>query len=77
MPERRFKVGDLVQTYFDTGAMGVTVLYGKIISAGDKRAGVLWESGWTNRIKQTRTDVVPARDKEGAAKAMESVTRIS
>ena len=47
-----FKRGDLVQTWFDTGAMGATILHGEVIAAGPKRYRVRWESGLTNRLEQ-------------------------
>jgi hypothetical protein len=47
-----FKKGDEVQTLFDTGAFGCTILYGYVIAAGPKAYRVRWESENTNRVRQ-------------------------
>lgn len=47
-----FVRGDEVETWFDTGAFGVDLLYGKVIAAGGKCYRVLWESGLSNRLEQ-------------------------
>jgi hypothetical protein len=46
------QVGDKVKTWFDTGAMGATILVGVVIAAGLKTYRVRWESNLTNRIRQ-------------------------
>lgn len=63
--------GDYVQTWFDTGAMGCTILYGVVIAAGSKSYTVRWESGIRNRIKQGDKRVLPAGDKDTAARALD------
>jgi hypothetical protein len=50
-----FKVGDVIATWFDTGAFGVQILFGVVIAAGPKAYRVRWESRNTNRIEQGRT----------------------
>lgn len=50
-----FKIGDIIATWFDTGAFGMQLLFGVVIAAGPKRYRVRWESGRTNRIEQGRT----------------------
>lgn len=50
-----FKVGDVIATWFDTGAFGAQLLFGVVIAAGPKVYRVRWESGSTNRIEQERT----------------------
>jgi hypothetical protein len=50
-----FKVGDVIATWFDTGAFGAKLLFGVVIAAGPKAYRVRWESGHTNRIDQGRT----------------------
>jgi hypothetical protein len=50
-----FKVGDIVATWFDTGAFGAAILFGLVIAAGPKSYRVRWESGNTNRVEQGRT----------------------
>lgn len=50
--ERPMQVGDLVKTWFDTGAMGAQILYGRVEKAGPKTYTVRWESDLTNRIRQ-------------------------
>lgn len=50
-----FKVGDIIATWFDTGAFGAQLLFGVVIAAGPKAYRVRWESGATNRIEQGRT----------------------
>lgn len=46
------KRGDFVRTWFDTGAMGPTILYGRVIKAGPATYTVRWISGIQNRIQQ-------------------------
>ena len=62
--------GDLVETWFDTGAMGAQILYGEVIAAGPKAYRVRWESGLTNRLPQGHSDVQRARDSEQACAAL-------
>lgn len=72
-----FKRGDLVRTWFDTGAMGSTILYGRVIAAGPKAYRVRWESGLTNRITQGDGAIkrVEPREEEAAAEAMKRADR--
>lgn len=63
-------VGDHVETWFDTGAMGCQLLYGRVIAAGPKTYRVRWESGITNRLAQGRHDVRRARDDADARAAL-------
>jgi hypothetical protein len=50
-----FKVGDVIATWFDTGAFGASLLFGVVIAAGPKAYRVRWESGITNRVEQGRS----------------------
>lgn len=50
--EHVFKKGDEVQTFFDIGALGMTLLYGVVIAAGPKTYSVRWESEIVNRLRQ-------------------------
>jgi len=50
-----FKVGDIIATWFDTGAFGAQLLLGVVIAAGPKAYRVRWESRRTNRVEQGRT----------------------
>ncbi len=50
-----FKIGDIIATWYDTGAFGATLTFGVVIAAGSKMYRVRWESGNTNRIEQGRT----------------------
>jgi hypothetical protein len=50
-----FKVGDVLATWFDTGAFGAQILFGVVIAAGPKMYRVRWESGATNRVEQGHT----------------------
>ena len=50
-----FKVGDVIATFFDTGAFGAQVLLGVVTAAGPRMYRVRWESGIPNRIEQGRT----------------------
>lgn len=50
-----FEVGDVIATWFDTGAFGAQILFGVVIAAGPKAYRVRWESGRTNRVEQGRT----------------------
>lgn len=45
-------VDDYVMTWFDTGAMGVTTMYGRVLKAGARTYTVQWESGIRNRLAQ-------------------------
>jgi hypothetical protein len=49
--------GDLVWIWFDTGAFGARILYGRVIEAGPKAYRVMWESTLTNRFRQDDTSV--------------------
>jgi hypothetical protein len=72
-----FKRGDLVQTYFDTGAFGAKILYGRIVKAGPKTATIEWESRNRNRIEQSpHVGVKLAEDQEDAARAL-NVTNVT
>jgi hypothetical protein len=50
-----FEVGNIIATWFDTGAFGAQILLGVVIAAGPKAYRVRWESDHTNRIEQGRT----------------------
>jgi len=54
--------GETVQTLFDTGAMGLQCLYGRVIEKGRKVFTVRWESGIRNRIKWGHPEVHFAHD---------------
>lgn len=66
------KRGDYVQYWFDTGAMGTTILYGVVITSGPKTYTVEWESGIKNRLRQNSKTVQPARDQSEARRALHS-----
>lgn len=51
-PKGSFEVGTLVKCFFDTGARGLTTLFGIVIKAGEKTFTVKWESGLQNRRAQ-------------------------
>ncbi len=55
MKVHTFKLGDVIATWFDTGAFGAQILFGVVIAAGRKAYRVRWESGMTNRVEQGRT----------------------
>ena len=55
MKVHTFKVGDIIATWFDTGAFGAQLLLGVVIAAGPKAYRVRWESDNTNRVEQGRT----------------------
>jgi hypothetical protein len=65
----RFRRGQFVQTWFDTGACGATILYGRVIAAGPSIYRVRWESGITNRVQQGYKAVTLAEDRDTAEKA--------
>jgi hypothetical protein len=68
------KVGDIVQTWFDTGAMGSNILFGRVVQAGPKAFLVVWESGLRNRLKQDHPiDLVEEDLKAIAEKALKRV----
>lgn len=62
--------GETVQTLFDTGAMGLSCLYGRVIEKGPKTFTVRWESGIRNRIKWGHREVMFARDPVEAARCL-------
>lgn len=68
------KRGDLVQTLFDTGAFGCSILYGVVTKAGAATYTVQWESTITNRVQQGYAGISLARDQETARAAMAKVT---
>lgn len=53
----RIRRGQYVRTWFDTGAMGATILYGRVVAAGPRAYTVCWESGLRNRLQQGDTRV--------------------
>lgn len=60
-----WRIGDLVETWFDTGAMDYQILYGRIVApTGLKRATVTWQSGIRQRIENGRHGVQLARNQE-------------
>jgi hypothetical protein len=50
-----FEVGDIIATWFDTGAFGPRLLFGVVIAAGPRTYRVRLESGRINRIAQGRS----------------------
>ena len=46
------QLGDYVTTWFDTGAMGMTTIWGVVTASGPKAVTVTWESGLTNRVSR-------------------------
>jgi len=69
----RIKLGTYVETWFDTGAMGASLLYGRVIASGPKMYRVRWESGLTNRVQQDNDNIKPARVLGLAQEAMMKV----
>ncbi len=53
----RIRRGQFVRTWFDTGALGATIIYGEVIAAGTRTYSVRWESGIVNRIRQGQAGV--------------------
>jgi hypothetical protein len=51
------RVGDIVKYWFDTGAFGLTTIYGIVERAGPKQFTVRWESGIRNRLNQGHPEV--------------------
>ena len=62
--------GQLVQTWFDTGACGATILYGRVVAGGRLEFTVRWESGLTNKVKQGSQLVKLAEDRATAEAAV-------
>ena len=46
------KNGDIVRTWFDTGAFGVSILHGVVEKAGPVTFTVVWRSGIRNRVRR-------------------------
>ena len=73
-PAPRFQRGDLVQTWFDTGAGktgGARILYGLVVASGPQAARIVWESGLSNRVRQDALTIKTANDQDDARLAME------
>lgn len=68
--------GTFVQTWWDTGALGATILYGRVTRSGPKAYTVQWESGFTNTIKQGDTRVTVAHDPAYAAETLERLDAV-
>lgn len=62
LQQQAAKKGDPVATWYDTGAMGATILYWTVIKAGPKTCTIEWESDIRNRVAQDRTDVWHRRE---------------
>lgn len=73
------KKGAIVSYQFDTGALGLTTLYGVVTAAGPRSFTVRWESGLTNRRPQGDSKVrVPTNlDASEEAKIRADVARVS
>jgi hypothetical protein len=72
----KFQRGDLVRYFYDTGAMGVTLIWGLVINAGPKAFRVRWESGHTNWLKHTEPKgVTPVTNIEEAREAFAQFAR--
>jgi hypothetical protein len=56
-------VGEFVETVFDTGALGATILYGRVIKSGKRVYVVEWESGIRNRLPHNDERVRSARNR--------------
>ena len=67
--------GDVVSYMFDTGAMGLDVLYGVVCQAGPKTFTVCWESGIKNRVEQGRRGIKRIESEDLDEDARESVRR--
>lgn len=52
------KTGTLVQRYFDTGAMGSVPIYGVVTRETPKMFVVLWEGGYTWRVRKAKPNGV-------------------
>ena len=63
------KKGDLVQYWFDTGAMGMTIAYGIVEKAGKVTYTIRSESGIKNRVRQDYKEVKLITDPELLAEA--------
>ena len=54
MSQQPFSRGARVRYMFDTGAFGVSPIYGTVVSAGPATFTVEWESGLRNRCRQLK-----------------------
>jgi len=70
------KKGDFVQTWWDSGAMGAEILYGKVVKAGDVTYTVEWVSGLRNRVTQDNPDIKLARNTEAAREEWERLGKV-
>jgi hypothetical protein len=65
--------GDLVRTWFDTGACGPSILYGVVVASGPMACVVRWESGARNRLRHgdyCGVDRVSVDEQGDAARAL-------
>jgi hypothetical protein len=53
----RIRRGQYVRTWFDTGALGASILYGVVVAAGAATYSVRWESGTVNRVRQGQAGI--------------------
>jgi len=70
------KKGVVVSYMFDTGAMGLSPIYGVVIQAGTKMFTVAWESGIRNRVEQDHRGIRKLVDAEIAGEVAEAVRNI-
>lgn len=69
------KKGGLVWTWWDSGAMGASQMYGRVVKAGPKSYTVLWESGFRNRLEQGDERVKKCEKETQVEAAMEAMKR--
>lgn len=77
MTPLRYYRGQLVKTWFDTGALGPAILYGIVVAAGPRRLTVRWESGAINAIRQDEAGAVSLVTWAERALAQEAVSLFS
>ena len=58
------KIGDIVWIFYDTGAFGITPLFGIVIKKGPKTYTVRWESNIKNRIRHGEYNIKHVTDPE-------------
>lgn len=68
-------VGDIVAYQFDTGALGLTTLWGEVVAAGAKTFTIRWESGVKNRLSQGDRRISLVTDPETIEEARRSFLR--
>lgn len=65
--------GDYVRIWWDTGAMGMSILYGLVVKSGPKSITIRWPNGTRNRVNRENgkgVEIVRVDEIEEAARIL-------